>query len=63
MQQLGELDTQDLFRTFNMGIGLIVILNERWVDELQKELLLFPEFKVQTIGRVVASETKSVRLV
>ena len=63
MEQLGALREQDLFSTFNMGIGLVLILNENLVDSVRQQLLLFPEFSLYEIGRVVSSEKKEVRIV
>ena len=62
MQQLGQLGTEEMFRTFNMGIGLVMIVDEREVSAIQQALSLFPAFGLQQIGRIVASETSSVRI-
>jgi len=62
MQQLGKLSTQDLFCTFNMGIGMVLVVKESWVDKALQLLKSFPEFKVQQIGHVVQSDKKTVRI-
>ncbi len=62
MQQLGKLSVQDLFCTFNMGIGLVMMVKERWVNSVRDQLRSYPDFQVQQIGRVVCSEHKIVRI-
>ncbi len=49
MQKLGNVDDQEMFRTFNMGIGMIVVCSETDRDKIQSHLA--PIFE---IGRVVA---------
>lgn len=62
MQGLGKLTEQDMFRTFNMGIGLAMILPEKSVEHVLKQLTLFPAFKAQEIGRVIHSDKNEVRI-
>ena len=56
MQRLGNVDEKEMFRTFNMGIGMIVICsgNDKGIvmNKLQQSF---------EIGRVVAGE-RSVSL-
>ena len=62
MQQIGHLSNEDLFRTFNMGIGLVIILNENEVPRLYDHMASFKTFDIQAIGRVISSETQEVRI-
>lgn len=62
MQQLGQLPDADMFHTFNMGIGLIIVLSQSEAQKLCDGLSLFPEFGFQHIGQVVHSETEAVRI-
>jgi phosphoribosylformylglycinamidine cyclo-ligase len=48
LQKKGEVDTAEMFRVFNMGIGMVIICSPQDVSYLQKAL---PEAKV--IGEVV----------
>ncbi len=61
MQQLGRLSLQDMFHTFNMGIGLVIIISELALDSLYEGLKTYPEFGFKPIGRVISSEQSSVR--
>lgn len=62
MQQLGHLPDLEMFRTFNMGIGLIMILSEAEAQALSDGLSQFPEFGFQHIGQVIHSDEQAVRL-
>lgn len=62
MRQLGQLDPFDLYRTFNMGIGLVIIIDEYFSADLQNEIKKFPEHTLYQIGRVIASPNKMVRI-
>ncbi|MEO8647999.1 MAG: phosphoribosylformylglycinamidine cyclo-ligase [Acidobacteriota bacterium] len=50
MQKLGNVSDQEMFRTFNMGIGMIVICDDKNQSELSSG------FKASQIGKVVAGE-------
>lgn len=62
MQQLGNLSQYDLFRTFNMGIGLVVIMDEQAVDAFSAHIHTFSEHTLYTIGQVIESSNKAVRI-
>ena len=51
MQKLGNVSDSEMFRTFNMGVGMIVICDEGSADELTNKI----ENSVR-IGRVVEGE-------
>ena len=58
LQQLGHLEDQECYRTFNMGVGLIMIGEPSLLDTARNALHDFPQFKLYEIGRVVAGEKK-----
>lgn len=62
MQQLGQLPDTEMFHTFNMGIGLVMILSETEAEGLCDGLRQFPEFGFQHIGQVIHSDAQAVRL-
>jgi len=49
MQQLGNVDEKEMFRTFNMGIGMIVVCSESDSEKIKSQLPTAYE-----VGRVVA---------
>lgn len=55
--QLGNLDQSEAYRTFNMGIGYVLVIN----PEIAEDLISFcknkfPEFKLYPIGRVIPTQ-------
>lgn len=60
LRQLGQLDDKEMYRTFNMGVGLVMIGAAHIGDLLRAALQKFPEFKLYEIGRVVAGEPEVV---
>lgn len=51
MQRLGNVDEKEMFRTFNMGIGMIVIVAEGAVEDVKEHL-----GKCHEIGQVVSGD-------
>jgi phosphoribosylformylglycinamidine cyclo-ligase len=56
MQRLGNVDDQEMFRTFNMGIGMMVVVSSVEADRVRDAVGGY------TIGRVVEGE-KEARIV
>lgn len=53
---VGHLKEEESYRTFNMGVGLVMIVDPSMVDKLCATLNAYPEFKVYSIGNVVSGE-------
>ena len=51
MQRLGNVDEKEMFRTFNMGIGMVVVCTSGDADAIRREL-----GDCHEIGRVVAGD-------
>lgn len=62
MRDLGKLNDTEMYRTFNMGVGLVMVVAEEHVSEAHALLHDLPQFKLDEIGRVVSGE-KEVKLV
>jgi len=61
LRGLGHLDDSEMYRTFNMGIGLVMIVAPHEVSKIQAELKN-SQYPVYEIGRVVSGQ-QEVRLV
>ncbi len=61
MRKIGKLDDHEMYRTFNMGIGLIMIVPAEAVASMREALIDYPAYPLYEIGRVVRGE-KTVRL-
>lgn len=62
LQKLGDLEEQEMYRTFNMGVGLVMMISADFILAMQKALEPFPEFPLYQIGRVISGK-QEVRLV
>ncbi len=62
LRTLGRLDDNEMYRTFNMGIGLVMIVPPQAVAAMQAALQDFPAFPLYEIGRVVSGKP-AVRLI
>ncbi len=51
IQKMGQIDEKEMFRTFNMGIGFILIVEKNSVDEVIRKLQIRGE-KVSVIGQI-----------
>lgn len=50
---IGKLKDEEAYRTFNMGVGMVLIGDPAIKDQMNQELKNFPEFKLYEIGVVV----------
>jgi phosphoribosylformylglycinamidine cyclo-ligase len=62
LAKLGEIDTDELLQSFNMGIGMIVIVPSAYVKEAEADLKRRRE-KVFRIGRIERGDTGKARVV
>ncbi|MFN3283860.1 MAG: phosphoribosylformylglycinamidine cyclo-ligase [Pseudothermotoga sp.] len=51
IQKMGQIDEKEMFRTFNMGIGFILIVEKNSVDEVIRKLQIRGE-KASIIGQI-----------
>ncbi len=55
IKKLGNVEDEEMFRTFNMGIGFIIIAGEKEAGEITSHLKSIGE-KVQVIGEIIRDE-------
>lgn len=58
LQRTGGVPEDDMLRTFNMGIGLVVACGEEFADRLLAELAKAGEPRASRIGRVTAGDRR-----
>ena len=51
LQEAGPVEENEMFRVFNMGIGLVLVVAEDFADSITKKLTKFGE-KVYRVGRI-----------
>lgn len=62
LRKLGNLKDEEAYRTFNMGVGLVMMLSPDQVDAAKQSLQDMPEFKLYEIGQVVPGTKKVICL-
>jgi phosphoribosylformylglycinamidine cyclo-ligase len=60
LQRLGRIPDAEMFRVFNMGIGLVMIVGEHFADAIAKRLRKYAKVPAWVIGQVVEGN-KEVR--
>lgn len=58
LRNLGRLDDAQMYRTFNMGAGLVLFLAPETLSSVQDVLRDFPSFPLYEIGQVVQGDQK-----
>ena len=62
IQSLGNIDADEMFKVFNMGIGMVLIVDQQSVDSTQ-EIIDATGLSSTQIGTVKANGTGSVEIV
>ncbi|MDY6065578.1 MAG: phosphoribosylformylglycinamidine cyclo-ligase [Finegoldia sp.] len=57
IQELGDIETDEMFSTFNMGYGMIIAVNEKDADQALEILKDFDD-KAKIVGKCVSSDEK-----
>lgn len=60
MQKIGNVSEEEMYRVFNMGIGLVLIVPQTEKEKIETMLKKFPEFKIFEIGKIIKGERKVV---
>jgi phosphoribosylformylglycinamidine cyclo-ligase len=63
LQRRGGVPSSDMMRTFNMGLGLIIVTARHWSEQLIEELAARGGRDARVVGEVVAGEPPSVSYV
>ena len=56
LRQLGRLADDEMYRTFNMGVGLIMIVPDGALGAMKAALSAFPDFPLYEIGEIVTGQ-------
>lgn len=59
VQEKGNIDCKEMYRTFNMGIGMVLVLGKKDADRT-KNILLDSGVKSHVIGKVVKGKREVV---
>jgi phosphoribosylformylglycinamidine cyclo-ligase len=58
LQRLGGISDEEMYRTFNMGIGLLVVINENNVSDILHHFKAVGE-EASVIGQIVALDEEN----
>jgi phosphoribosylformylglycinamidine cyclo-ligase len=58
LQAIGNVEREEMFRVFNMGIGLVLFVDRGAVDQVQA-VAKAEGFESQVVGEVLAGETNA----
>ncbi len=56
MQKLGEVEEMEMYRAFNMGIGMVIIVSSEEALKVNKKIKEFKDYKLYEIGKVIKGE-------
>jgi phosphoribosylformylglycinamidine cyclo-ligase len=56
LQELGGVETDEMYRVFNMGIGLILVVSEFFADSIVRHIRRKARIPAWIIGEIVAGE-------
>lgn len=60
LQKLGDVDEEEMYTAFNMGIGLILILSGDAKSGVEAILKKHPNFKLYEIGKIIKGQGKVI---
>ena len=52
LQKYGNIDDKEMYQTFNMGMGLAIVLSEKDVEKSMKILKKYSKSKVKVVGKI-----------
>ncbi len=60
MQKVADVPQDQMYRAFNMGIGLILVVPQTEKEKVAEVLNKYPEFKMYEIGQIISGNKKVV---
>lgn len=58
IQQFGDVPEEDMYITFNMGIGMVLVVPEDQADAILKDLSQYDDLKAYNIGKIIKGTSK-----
>ena len=60
MQKIGNISTEEMYRAFNMGIGLMLIIPKEEKNKIEDILKNYPDYKIFEVGKIINGNKKVV---
>ncbi len=58
LQKIGKVSEQEMYTTFNMGIGMILVVSESVKIKIEEIFKKYQNFKIYEIGKIIKGEGK-----
>lgn len=62
IQEAGNIATEEMYRTFNMGIGFVIVVGQEWLEAVNRRLAYVGE-KAYKLGRIEANSGSKFTLI
>jgi phosphoribosylformylglycinamidine cyclo-ligase len=60
MQKIANIGEEEMYRTFNMGIGLMLIIPKEEKEKITDILKKYPDYKIFEVGKIINGNKKVV---
>jgi len=60
MQKVGSIPQEEMYRVFNMGIGLMLIIPKEEKEKIIEVLNKYPNFKIFEVGKIINGNKKVI---
>lgn len=60
MQKVGSIPQEEMYRVFNMGIGLMLIIPKEEKEKVIEILNKYPDFKIFEVGKIINGNKKVI---
>lgn len=60
MQKIGNISTEEMYRAFNMGIGLILIIPKEEQIKVLEILKKYPDYNIFEVGKIISGNKKVI---
>lgn len=58
MNKMADISEGEMYRTFNMGVGLVIVVPEEEKNKINSILEKYPQFKIYEIGKIINGSKK-----
>ena len=60
LQKIGNVPEEEMYRVFNMGIGLILIVPQSEKEKIESILKNYPDYPIYEIGKIIKGDKKVI---
>ena len=60
LQNIGHLTTEESYKTFNMGIGFILVIPEFYLTKIETIMTQFSDYPISVIGEIISGKQEVI---